>query len=56
MYSVLHEKYYDIGLTDQYLVQTQLQDKIQWDKTTRGSWSKEKFYSEYSLCKLYRPI
>ena len=37
MHNLLHEKYYNVGKTERYLVQTKSQ-KIQWNKISRCSW------------------
>ena len=48
MHSILHKRYYDIGLTDRIFSTNLITDKIPWDKTTRVSWSKEKFKPKFT--------
>ena len=40
MQSILHDKYYNIGNLEKYLVQTWSQANIEWNKTTRNLWYK----------------
>ena len=40
MHSILHDKYYNIGISEKYLIKTQSQSKSSAIKASAGSWCK----------------